>query len=121
MTVTYTALRSSVFYRSNYIAESTLAPFKQDTKSETTLNATLTAADSYLDPSVVKDLNDERTRDNTVLFDVQVLASTSFRSGSWRFRTRVLKVLCRKVPVGVGRNSTSGELVGGDRECQVWT
>lgn len=120
MTVTYNALRSSIFYRTNYIAESTLPPFKQDTKSQTTLNATLIASGTYLDPRVVSDLNDERTR-GTVLFDVQVLASTSFRSGSWRFRTRVLKVLCRKVPVGVRQNSTSGELTGGDRECQVWT
>ncbi|TKY48675.1 Late embryogenesis abundant protein, LEA-14 [Spatholobus suberectus] len=117
MTVTYNALRSSVFYRTNYIAESQLAPFKQDTKSETTLNATLSAAGAYLEPRVIDDLNSERTS-GSVLFDVQVLASTSFRSGSWRFRTRVLKVLCRKVPVGVSSNATSGELVGGDRECQ---
>ncbi|XP_061376282.1 uncharacterized protein At1g08160-like [Gastrolobium bilobum] len=117
MTVTYNALRSSVFYRSDYIAESQLAPFKQDTKSQTTLNATLSAANAYVDPRVVDELNGERAR-GSVLFDVQVLASTSFRSGSWRFRTRVLKVLCRKVPVGISMNATSGELVGGARECQ---
>ncbi|XP_027343762.1 NDR1/HIN1-like protein 12 [Abrus precatorius] len=120
MTITYNALRSSVFYRTNYIAESQLAPLKQDTKSETTLNATLSAASAYLEPRVVDALNGERSR-GSVLFDVQIVAPTSFRSGSWRFRTRVLKVLCRKVPVGVSSNVTSGELVGGDRECQVWT
>ncbi|KAK7272250.1 hypothetical protein RJT34_28730 [Clitoria ternatea] len=120
MTVTYNALRSSLFFRTNYIAESQLAPFKQETKSETTLNATLSAASAYLDSRVVDELNAEKSH-GSVLFDVQVLASTSFRSGSWRFRTRVLKILCRKVPIGVSANSTSGDLVGGDRECQVWT
>ncbi|RDX90758.1 hypothetical protein CR513_27357, partial [Mucuna pruriens] len=120
MSVTYNALRSSVFYHKNYIAESQLAPFKQDTRSQTTLNATLTASGAYLEPRVIDDLNDERTR-GSVLFDVQVVASSSFRSGSWRFRTRLLKVLCLKVPVGVSSNATSGELVGGDRECQTET
>ncbi|XP_047163935.1 NDR1/HIN1-like protein 10 [Vigna umbellata] len=120
MTITYNALRSFVFYRATDVANSQLAPFKQDTKSETTLNATLVAASSYLGPSLINNLNAERA-DNSVLFDVQIVASTSFRSGSWRFRTRFLKVLCQKVPVSVSSNSSAGELVGGDRECQVWT
>lgn len=120
MTVTYNALRSSLFYRTNYIAESQLPPFKQDTKSQTTLNATLSAAATYLEPRVIDDLNDEKAK-GQVLFDVQILASTSFRSGSWRFRTRVLKVLCRKMPVGFSSKAASGDLVGGDKECQVWT
>lgn len=120
MTVTYNALRSSIFYHSNYLAESQLAPFKQDTKSEATLNATLSAANAYVEPRALTDLNADRAR-GSVPFDVQVLASASFRSGSWRFRTRVLKVLCRKVSVGISSNSSSGQLVGGPRECQVWT
>ncbi|KAG4972157.1 hypothetical protein AAZX31_13G295100 [Glycine max] len=120
MTVSYNALRSSIFYRQNYISESQLAPFRQDTRSQTTLNATLTAAGTYLEPKLIDNLNAERNA-SSVLFDVQVVAATSFRSGSWRFRTRVLKVLCRKVPVGVSSKSSSGDLVGGDRECQVWT
>ncbi|CAJ1956201.1 unnamed protein product [Sphenostylis stenocarpa] len=120
MTITYNSIHSALFYRIINIAESQLVPFKQDTKSETTINTTLVAAGTYLQPSLINDLNAERSS-NSVLFDIQVVASTSFRSGSWRFRTRFLKVLCRKVPVGVSSNATSGELVGGDRECQVWT
>ncbi|KAJ1384551.1 NDR1/HIN1-like protein 2 [Sesbania bispinosa] len=117
MTVTYNALRSSLFFHSNYIADSSLIPFKQDTKSENTLNATLSAINAYVEPRAIDELNSEKAR-GSVLFDVQVLASASFRSGSWRFRTRVLKVLCRKVPVGISSNATSGQLVGGARECQ---
>lgn len=120
MTVTYNALRSTVYYHSYYIADSQLAPFKQDTKSQTTLNATLSASNTYLESRVVNDLNSDRAR-GSVLFDVQVLASASFRSGSWRFRTRLLKILCKKVPVGISSKASSGELTGGARECQVWT
>ncbi|CAI8592840.1 unnamed protein product [Vicia faba] len=120
MSVTYNALRSSIFYHSNYIAESELAPFKQDTKSETALNVTFAAANAYFEPGAVRDLNGDRTR-GSVPFDVQISASTSFRSGSWRFRPRILKIVCRRVVVGISSNSTSGELVGLPGECQVWT
>ncbi|XP_052109284.1 uncharacterized protein At1g08160-like [Arachis duranensis] len=120
MSVTYNVLRPSLFYHSNYLADSQLPPFKQDTRSENTLNATLVAVDAYLEPRAVTDLNAEKSS-GSVTFDVQLLASASFRSGSWRFRPRVLKVLCRKVPVGLTSKSSSGQLVGGSRECQVWT
>ncbi|KAL2331897.1 hypothetical protein Fmac_019478 [Flemingia macrophylla] len=120
MSVTYNALHSSLFYRDSYVAESQLQPFHQDTKSQTTLNATLSAAATYLDPGHLNDLAQEKAR-GQILFDAQIIASTSFRSGSWRFRTRVLKVLCRKVPVAVASNATSGVLLDGDRDCQVWT
>jgi hypothetical protein len=120
MSVTYNALRSSIFYHSYYITESSLPPFKQETKSETVLNATFSAANSYLEQRAVNDLNGDRS-EGSVPFDVQVLASSSFRSGSWRFRTRILKILCRKLLVGISSNSTSGELIGGAKECQVWT
>nr|XP_025614263.1 uncharacterized protein At1g08160 isoform X1 [Arachis hypogaea] len=117
MSVTYNVLRPSLFYHSNYLADSQLPPFKQDTRSENTLNATLVAVDAYLEPRAVIDLNAEKSS-GSVTFDVQLLASASFRSGSWRFRPRVLKVLCRKVPVGLTSKSSSGQLVGGSRECQ---
>lgn len=121
MTVTYNALRSSIFYRDYFLADSQLAPFKQDTKSETALNATLSVAGTYVEPRVLARIDGERRGSGSVTFDVQIVASTSFRSGSWRFRTRLLKVLCRKVSVGISTNATSGSLVGGTRECQVWT
>ncbi|XP_004487460.1 uncharacterized protein At1g08160-like [Cicer arietinum] len=120
MSVTYNVLRSSIFYHSNYIAESPLAPFKQDTKSETTLNATFSAANAYLESRAVNDLNADKSS-GSVPFDVQILASASFRSGSWRFRTRILKILCRKVLVAISSKSSSGNLFDGSRECQVWT
>ncbi|KEH38989.1 uncharacterized protein At1g08160 [Medicago truncatula] len=120
LSVNYNALRSSIFYHSNYIAESNLAPFKMDTKSEANLNATFSAVNAYLDSRVVDALNGDRSK-GSVPFDVQIVAESSFRSGSWRFRTRILKVLCRKIDLGISSNSTSGELIGGYRDCQVWT
>ncbi|XP_057458431.1 NDR1/HIN1-like protein 10 [Lotus japonicus] len=120
MSVTYNGLRSSLFYRSDYITENNLAPFKQDTKSQTTLNATFSAAGAYIGTRAVDSINADRSG-GSVPLDVQILASASFRSGKWRFRTRWLKVLCRKLPVSIKSNSTSGDLIGGSRECQVWT
>ncbi|KAK7261183.1 hypothetical protein RIF29_27488 [Crotalaria pallida] len=117
MSVTYNALSAAVFYRSHYLTASQLAPFKQDTKSETTVNATLSVAANYVEPGVIADVNRERER-GSVLFDVQVLASTSYRSGSWRFRSRYLKVICRKVAVGISSNATSGDLIGGPKDCE---
>ncbi|KAL5067017.1 hypothetical protein RYX36_017904, partial [Vicia faba] len=49
-------------------------------KSETILNVTFAAANAYFESGVVKDLNGDRTR-GSVLFDVQILAYTSFWSG----------------------------------------
>ncbi|XP_045807233.1 NDR1/HIN1-like protein 10 [Trifolium pratense] len=120
MSVTYNSLHASIFYHSKFIAESSLAPFKQETKSETTLNATFSAANSYLEQRAVNELNFDRAI-GSVPFDVQVVAPTSFRSGSWRFRTRLLKILCRKIVIGISSIATSGELIGGAKECQVWT
>jgi len=91
-----------------------------DTKSEANLNATFSAVNAYLDSGVVNALNGDRSK-GSVPFDVQIVAESSFRSGSWRFRTRILKVLCRKIDVKISSNSSSGELIGGYRDCQVWT
>jgi hypothetical protein len=91
-----------------------------DTKLEANLNATVSTVNAYPESRVVNAINGDRSK-GSVPFDVQIVAESSFRSSSWRFRTRILKALCRKIDVGISSNSTTGELIGGNRECQVWT
>lgn len=95
-------------------------PFKQDTKTETPLNATFSAVNTPVEKKTVDDMNGDKAG-GSISFNVEVLASTVFRSGAWRLRARVLKVSCRHVPVGISSNSTSGKLTGGARDCQVLT
>ncbi|KAF7805745.1 NDR1/HIN1-like protein 10 [Senna tora] len=121
MSITYQVIRSSIFYKSTYLSEAQLPPFKQETKNETALNATFSAVNTYVEKRIVDDMNGDKAR-GSIPFDVQVLASTSFRSGAWRLRTRVLKVLCRNALIGISSNGgTSGRLSGGAKDCQVWT
>ena len=97
-----------------------LLPFKQDKKTETTLNATFSAVNTPAEKKVVDDLNGNKAS-GSIPFNVEIFASAVFRSGAWRLRTRMLKVLCRRVPVAISSNSTSGSLQGGAKDCQVWT
>ncbi|KAI9107606.1 hypothetical protein K1719_021269 [Acacia pycnantha] len=119
MTITYQAIEARIFYETLFLRVE-LLPFKQETKTETRLNATFSAVNTPVAKRVVDDLNGNKAG-GSIPFNVEVLASTVFRSGAWRLRTRVLKVSCRRVPVGISSNSTSGTLSGGDRQCQVWT
>ncbi|XP_028808312.1 uncharacterized protein LOC114762881 [Neltuma alba] len=119
MTITYQVIEARIVYDTLFLREQ-LLPFKQDTKTETPLNATFSAVNTPVKKEVVDDMNANKAG-GSIPFNVEVLASTVFRSGAWRLRARLLKVSCRRVPIGISSNSTSGKLSGGARECQVWT
>ncbi|XP_054813195.1 uncharacterized protein At1g08160 [Prosopis cineraria] len=119
MSVTYQVIESSISYDALFLRVQ-LLPFKQETQTETPLNATFSAVNTPVEKKVVDAINGDKAR-GSIPFNVEVFASTVFRSGAWRLRARVLKVLCRRVPVRISSNSTSGTLSGGARECQVWT
>lgn len=97
-----------------------LLPFKQEKRTETSLNGTFSAVNMAAGKKVVDDLNGNKAG-GSIAFNVEVVASAVFRSGGWRMRTRLLKVLCRRVPIAISSNSTSGSLQGGAKDCQVWT
>ncbi|KAJ7948048.1 Late embryogenesis abundant hydroxyproline-rich glycoprotein [Quillaja saponaria] len=119
MRATYDALDSSIYYKSEYLSQAAIPPFKQNTREETPLNVTFSAINSFVHDWVVNDINGDRSH-GSVNFNLNIRANVWFRSGGWRTRTRLLRVLCRDVAVGVSSNSTSGKLLGGGRKCNVW-
>ncbi|PON78814.1 Late embryogenesis abundant protein [Parasponia andersonii] len=118
MSITYDEIGSEVFYKSAFLSETRISPFSQGTRTQTAINATFSAANSYVDDWVVKGIDADRGR-GTVNFNVRVLARVGFRTGGWRLRRRLLRVLCENVGVGLSSSSGSGKLVGGARECRV--
>lgn len=117
MTIEYDEIVASVFYGSGFISETRVPPFKQGKRFRSTVNATFSAADSFVDDRVASGINADRAR-GTVSFSVKVLARVQFRKGGWRLRRRLLRVLCRDVPVTISNNG-SGKMTGGGRDCSV--
>lgn len=82
------------------------------------MNATLSAANSFVDDRVASGINADRAARGTVSFNLKLLARVQFRKGGWRLRRRLLRVLCRDVPVTISNNG-SGKMTGGGRDCSV--
>lgn len=118
MSIAYDEIDSVVFYKSAFLSETRISPFSQGTRSQTAVNATFSAANSYVESWVVKGVGEDRGR-GTVNFNIRVLARVGFRTGGLRLRRRLLRVLCENVGVGLSSSSGSGKLVGGARECRV--
>ncbi|KAE9600733.1 putative immunoglobulin-like protein [Lupinus albus] len=123
ISVTYNALRSAIFYRSYFLTDSQLPPFKAETMSENTINATLALSQTYVEPFVIRGLNTDINQRGSITFDVQLISATSFHSGSWRFRSLLLKVLCEDVSISISSNATSANanFIHGPPKCQVWS
>lgn len=119
MRLVYDELLSDVYYKSELLSETRIPPFAQGKKNQTALNATFSAANSYVDGRVVSSINGDRTR-GTVSFDVGVRGRVGFRTGWWRMRRRFLRVFCENVAVSVSSSGGgSGKMAGGPRGCRV--
>lgn len=95
-----------------------LAPFDQDTKNITTMDAKLVASSAYIESELVNRIKGDRST-GMVNFDVQVLALVRFKAGGWRARRRILRVFCDNLSVSFSSNSTMGTLSGGPKRCSV--
>ncbi|XP_018829703.1 uncharacterized protein At1g08160-like [Juglans regia] len=119
MSISYEEVRSSLLYKSEPISQTLIAPFKQGKRNQTVLDAAFSATATYVDRWVVNDISGDRAR-GSVSFSVIVGARVQFRTGGWRARNRLLRVLCEDLPVGISSNSSgSGTLVGGAKDCRV--
>ncbi|KAK1587167.1 hypothetical protein Q3G72_010284 [Acer saccharum] len=119
MTVSYYDVVSYIFFKSDFLTSTQIAPFKQDTRNQTDLTAKFSIIDYYVDAKHVNDLNSQRTH-GSVNFNVKLEAIAGFRYGAWRARRRLIRVWCNDVPVNVSSSSGgSGNLVGGPRNCKV--
>ncbi|KAL8210215.1 hypothetical protein R6Q57_006947 [Mikania cordata] len=116
ITLYYNQIEAAIFYKSDSISETTVPPFVQGTKNETTLRATFASLTAYLDDR--DSINGERNR-GAVNFNLRMMTRVRFQAGSWWARRRILRVYCPNLPVGVSANSSSGSLVGGSKQCSV--
>ncbi|XP_022986421.1 uncharacterized protein At1g08160 [Cucurbita maxima] len=120
MTISYDIVEPTVFYKNEFLSQTRVPPFTQDKRTQTAVNATLSALNAYIETSSVNEINDDRRR-GTVQFNVVVSARVGFRAGWWRTRRRLLRVLCEDLSVGLSssNSSTSGKLMGEPRACRV--
>ncbi|WCJ41893.1 Late embryogenesis abundant (LEA) hydroxyproline-rich glycoprotein family [Euphorbia peplus] len=107
-----------VMYGSEILSETRIPPFKQDTGNVTTVEASFSALDAYVDGAATR-INGDRTR-GAVGFNLRLIAGVGFRINGLRARRRMLRVWCDDVAVGFSANGGSGNLTGGPRECKVF-
>ncbi|KAL2240045.1 NDR1/HIN1-like protein 10 [Sesamum indicum] len=119
MALAYDHIDAVIFYKSDSLSQTTMPPFSQDTKNETSLTANFAAAGSFVDKSVVDGINGERGKNGNVNFNLRMLSRVRFESKAWRTRRRFLKVFCGDLFVGIPANGRSGALTGGAKQCRV--
>lgn len=118
MTVEYGSAEAAVTYDSKTLASTTLSPFSQGKRNQTTVSARLAAAGSYVGEGTASQLTADRAR-GSVVFRVKLFAWVRFRSGAWRTRSHFMRVWCRHVPVALSSAQSQGSLSGAPRECEV--
>ncbi|KAK1418927.1 hypothetical protein QVD17_28080 [Tagetes erecta] len=116
ITLYYDQIEAAIFYKSDSISETSVPPFVQGTKNETTLKATFASLGGYLDS---KDSINGEMKSGKVGFNLRMITRVRFQAGSWWARRRILRVYCPDLAVGVNGNGSNGSLVGGYRRCSV--
>ncbi|PWA99254.1 Late embryogenesis abundant protein, LEA-14 [Artemisia annua] len=112
----YDHLEAAVFYKGESIAVTTVAPFMQGKKNETSVKASFAALNAYVN------YGNGIKGSGSVEFNLRMVARVRFKAGAWWARRRILRIYCPdlNLPVGgVGKNSTGGSLSGGAKNCRV--
>ncbi|XP_059314917.1 NDR1/HIN1-like protein 10 [Lycium ferocissimum] len=119
MTLYYDEVALAVFYDYESLSDTTVAPFYQEKRAETGEKASFATKGSYVNNRVFDDMSKERERRGVIGFNVRMFARIRFKAGAWRARRRFIRVYCRGLDVGVGSGKSSGNLIGGSRQCRV--
>ncbi|KAK4375837.1 hypothetical protein RND71_006514 [Anisodus tanguticus] len=119
ITLYYDEIAAAIFYNSLSIADTTVPPFFMDKVNETAHKVSFVASGAYVEKWAFDGMGKERTEKESVAFNVRMVARVSFKAGAWRARKRYLRVYCRDLLVGVSLNKSSGNLLGGSRQCRV--
>ncbi|KAK7832938.1 uncharacterized protein At1g08160 [Quercus suber] len=121
LSIYYDAVDSMIFCRTEFVAETRIPPFKQSKRNQTFVDASFAAKDAYVDRRALGDINADRTR-GTLSFNVKLLARAEFKTGGWRARNKIVRVLCQSLLVSISSSNTSasgsGKLVA-PKDCQV--
>lgn len=119
MKISYGTMNTELLYKSEFITATRIPPFDQGTRNQTVLNTVFSADNAYVATAAVNDLNSDRTKGN-VAFRIRGQALVRFRSGWWRARRRLLRVLCEDLAVGLSSSSNgTANLVAGKGNCKV--
>ncbi|KAK4370632.1 hypothetical protein RND71_010107 [Anisodus tanguticus] len=119
ITLYYDEIASAIFYHSLSIADTTVPPFFMDKVNETAHKVSFVASGAYVEKWAFDGMGKERTEKGSVGFNVRMVARVSFKAGAWRARKRYLRVYCGDLLVAVALNKSSGNLLGGSRQCRV--
>ncbi|KAK4492287.1 hypothetical protein RD792_003090 [Penstemon davidsonii] len=119
MRLVYEQIEAAICYERDSLSQTTLPPFSQDTKNETSLTANFAAAGSFVKKRVVDGVNRERGEDGTVKFNLRMISTVRFVAKAWRTRRRFLKVFCGNLMVAIPGDGRFATLTGGSRRCQV--
>ncbi|XP_057782018.1 NDR1/HIN1-like protein 10 [Salvia miltiorrhiza] len=119
MKLGYDHIETAIYYQSYSLSETTVAPFYQGTKNETSLTARFAAAGSFLEKAAVDGITGERGKNGNVNFNLRMLSRVRFEAKAWRTRRRFLKVFCGDLVLGLPTSGRSGVLTGGPRQCRV--
>ncbi|XP_004241340.1 uncharacterized protein At1g08160 [Solanum lycopersicum] len=119
LTLYYDEIAAAIFYDSLSIADTTVPPFFMDRVNETTQEVSFVASGAYVEKWAFEGMAKERAEKASVRFNVRMVARVSFKAGAWRARRRYLRVYCGDLSVGVALNKSSGNLLGGQRQCRV--
>ncbi|MCD7462733.1 hypothetical protein HAX54_049268 [Datura stramonium] len=92
MTLYYDDVAAAVFYDSVSLSDTTVPPFFQDKRAETTQKASFATASAYVDSRAFDGMNKERSRRGAIGFDVRMVARVRFKAGAWRARRRFVRV-----------------------------
>lgn len=118
--ISYDELQSMIYYKSEFLSQTRIPPFKQGKKNVTDINAEYGAMGSYIVGRAVDEINGDKRR-GLVSFNLKIIADAVFKVGGFRARRRLLRVFCDDLAVGFSGNGGSGNLTGGARRCNVYT
>ncbi|XP_057483461.1 NDR1/HIN1-like protein 10 isoform X2 [Actinidia eriantha] len=97
----YDHIAASVFYKDESLSETTVAPFDQGTRNQTTVTATFATAARYVDKKAADSILSDRTSRGIVDFNVRMVARVRLKAGSWQERRRFMRVYCGNLAVGL--------------------
>lgn len=117
MNISYGTLNAALLYKLEFIADTRISPFDQDSQNETALETTISVAGAYVSESAVSGINSDRDR-GSVPFRVRIFAWVRVHNKWWHDRTSLLRVWCDDLAVGLTSSSNGAvNLVAAAREC----
>lgn len=119
MKISYNEIQTSIFYKSEFLSQTRIPPFRQGKRNVTDIDVEYGATSSYIGERTVNQINSDEGR-RLVSFNLRIVADAGFKVEGFWARRRLLRVYCNDVAVGTSGNGRSGNLTGGAVRCSVY-